>query len=208
MGASVTGLLTACAAFNKRRAAVSSESWRQWCLPCKTVLRTKKHSTCVYVWNRSNARCWWLLFKQVYKTDDRYKQMIGSVQFSCSVMLDYLQPHRRQDTRTPCPSATPRVYSNSYPLSRWCHPTISFSVIPSSLQSFPASGSFPMSQFFTSGGQSTGVSASAWILAMNIWDWFPLGWIGWISWQSKWLSRVFSNTTIQNQQFFSAQPSL
>ena len=155
MGASVTGLLTACAAFNKRRAAVSSESWRQWCLPCKTVLRTKKHSTCVYVWNRSNAQCWWLLFKQVYKTDDRYKQMIGSVQFSCSVVLDYLQPHRRQDTRTPCPSATPRVYSNSYPLSWWCHPIISFSVIPSSLQSFPASGSFPMGQFFTSRGQSS-----------------------------------------------------
>ena len=145
-----------------------------------------------------------------YYLNKYIKQMIGSVQFSCSVMLDYLQPHRRQDTRTPCPSATPAVYSSSYPSSRWCHPIISFSVIPfsSSLQYFPASGSFPMSHFFTSGGQSTGVSASAWILPMNIWDWFPLGWIGWISLQFKELSRVFSNTTIQKQQFFGAQPSL
>ena len=136
-----------------------------------------------------------------YYLNKYIKQMIGSVQFSCSVMLDYLQPHRRQDTRTPCPSATPAVYSSSYPSSRWCHPIISFSVIPfsSSLQYFPASGSFPMSHFFTSGGQSTGVSASAWILPMNIWDWFPLGWIGWISLQFKELSRVFSNTTIQKQ---------
>ena len=136
-----------------------------------------------------------------YYLNKYIKQMIGSVQFSCSVMLDYLQPHRRQDTRTPCPSATPAVYSSSYPSSRWCHPITSFSVIPfsSSLQYFPASGSFPMSHFFTSGGQSTGVSASAWILPMNIWDWFPLGWIGWISLQFKELSRVFSNTTIQKQ---------
>ena len=110
----------------------------------------------------------------------------------------------------PCPSPTPGVYSNSCPLSRWCHPTISSSVIPvsSCLQSFPASGSFQISQFFVSGGQSIVVSASASVLSMNIQDWFPLGWIGWISWQSKGFSRVFSNTTVQKNQFFTAQLSL
>ena len=111
---------------------------------------------------------------------------------------------------SPCPSPTPRVYSNSYPLSRWCHPTILSSVIPfsSCLRSFPASGSFQMCQVFASGGQSIGVSASASALLMNIQDWFPLGWTGWISLQSKGLSRVFSNTTVQKHQFFSAQLSL
>ena len=123
-----------------------------------------------------------------------------SVQFSCSVVSDTLQPHGLQHARTPCPS-TPRAFSNSCPLSRWCHPTISSSVVPfsSRLQSFPESGSFPMSQFFASGGQSIGVSASASVLPMNIQDWFPLGWTGWISLQSKGLqgkSRVFSNTTV------------
>ena len=105
---------------------------------------------------------------------------------------------------------TPGVYSNSSPLSHWCHPTNSSSVIPftSHLQSFPPSGSFPMSQFFTSGGQSIGVSASASVLPMNIQDWFPLGWTGWISLQSKGLARVFSNTTVQKHQFFGAQLSL
>ena len=119
-------------------------------------------------------------------------------------------PHELQQARPPCPSPTPRVYSNSCPLSRWCHPTISSSVVPfsSSLQSFPASGSFPMSQLFSWGGQSIGVSASASVLPMNIQDWFPLGGIGWISLQSKGLSRVFSNTTVQKHQFFSAQLSL
>ena len=106
-----------------------------------------------------------------------------SVQFSCSVVSNSLQPHGLQHTRLPCPSITPGVYWNSCPLSQWCPPTISFSVIPFSShpQSFPASGSFPMSQFFTSGGQSTGVSASASVLPMNIRDWFPSGWTGWIS---------------------------
>ena len=110
----------------------------------------------------------------------------------------------------PCPSPTPRVYSDSCPLSQWCHPTILSSVIPfsSHLQSFPASGSFQMSQFFASGGHSIGVSASASVLPMNIQDWFPLGWTGWISLQSKRLSRVFSNTTVQKHQFFSTQLSL
>ena len=100
-------------------------------------------------------------------------------QFSCSIMSDFLQSHGLQHSRLPCPSPTPRAYSNSRPLSQWCHPTISSSVIPFSCpQSFPASGSFPMIQFFVSGGQSTGVSASASVLPMNIQDWFPLGWTG------------------------------
>ena len=121
-----------------------------------------------------------------------------------------LQPHGLQHIRLPCPSPALRACSNSCPLSRWCHPTISSSVFPfsSCLQSFPASGSFPMSQFFSSGGQRIGVSASASVLPMNIQDWFPLGWTGCISLQSKGLSRVFSNTTVQKHQFFSAQLSL
>ena len=121
-----------------------------------------------------------------------------SVQFSHSVVSHCLRPYGLQHARPPCPSPTPRVYSNSCPLSWWYHPTISSAVIPfsSSLQSFPASGSFPVSQFFTSGGQSIGVSASATVLPMNIQDWFPLGWTGWISLQSKGLWTVFSNTTV------------
>ena len=132
------------------------------------------------------------------------------VQFSCSVVSNSLWPHGLQHTRLLCPLPTPGAYSNSCPLSQWCHPTISSSVIPfsSCLQSFPASGSFQVSQFFTSDGQSAGVSASTSILPMNIQDWFPLGWTGWISLQSKGLSRVFSNTTIQKHQFFGAQLSL
>ena len=119
-------------------------------------------------------------------------------QFSCSVVSDSLQPHTLQHTRLPCPSPTPRVCSNSCPLRWWCHRTISSSVIPCSCpQSFPASGSFPVSQFFTSGSQSIGVSASGSVLPLNIQDWFPLGWNGWISLQSKGLSRVFFNTTVQ-----------
>ena len=108
---------------------------------------------------------------------------VSSVQFSCSVVSDFLRPHGLQHARLPCPSPTPGAYSNSCPLSRWCHPTISSSVVPfsSHLQSFPASGSFQMSQFLASGGQSIGVSASASVLPMNIQDWFPLGWTGWIS---------------------------
>ena len=106
-----------------------------------------------------------------------------SVQFSCSVMFNYLQPHRLQHARLPCPSPTPGTCSNSCPLSQWCHPTISSSVIPFSScpQSFPVSGSYPMSQIFTSGGQSIGASASASVLPMNIQDWFPLGLTGLIS---------------------------
>ena len=130
-----------------------------------------------------------------------------SVQFSHSVMSDFLRPHGLLHTRLPCPSPTFRSCSNSCPWSRWCHSTISSSVVPFSslLQSFPAPGSFPMSQLFTSGGQSIGVSASALVLPMNIQDWFPLGLTGLISLQSKGLSRVFSNTTVQKHQFFGAQ---
>ena len=135
---------------------------------------------------------------------------INSVQFMCSVMSDSLRPNGLQPARPPCLSPTPRAYSNSCPLSQSCHPTISSCVIPfsSCLQSFPASGSLPMSQFFASGGQSIGVSASAPVLPMNTQDWFPLGLTGWISSQSKGLSRVFSNTTVQKHKFFGIQLSL
>ena len=139
-----------------------------------------------------------------------FSSPIVSVKFSHRVISDSWQPHGLQHARPPCPSPTPGAYSNSCPLSQWCHPTISSSVVPfsSCLQSFPASGSFPMSQLFTSDGQSIGVSASASVLPMNIQDWFPFGWTGWVSLQSKGLSRVFSNTTVQKHQFFGAQLSL
>ena len=134
----------------------------------------------------------------------------GSVQFSGSVVSDSLQPRGLQQARLPCPLPTSRACSNSCPLSQWCHPTISSSVISFSsyLQSFPASGSFQMSQFFASGGQSNGASASASILPMNIQDWFPLGWTGWTSLQSKGFSKVLSNTTVQKHQSFGTQLSL
>ena len=144
----------------------------------------------------------WQLF---FRLDRR-----SSVQFSCSVVSEYLWPHGLQHVRPPYPSPTPGVYSNTCTLSRWYYPTISSSVVPfsSCLQSFPGSGSFPMRQFFASGGQTIGVSPSTSFLPMNIQDWFPLGWTGWISLQSKGLSRVFSNTTVQKHQFFSTQFSL
>ena len=120
-------------------------------------------------------------------------------------MSDSLWPHELQHTRPPCPSPTPGIYSNSCSSTWWCHPAISSSVVPFSScpQSLPASGSFPVSQLFAWGGQGTGVSASASVLPMNTQDWSPLGWTGWISLQSKGLSRVFSNTTLQKHQFFS-----
>ena len=132
-----------------------------------------------------------------------------SVQFSRSVVSYSLRPHGLQQARPPCSSPAPRVYPNSCPLSRWCHPTISSSDVPfsSCLQSFPTSGSFQMTQLFTSGGQDIGVSASTSVLPMNTQDWFPLGWTGWISLQSKGLSRVFPNTTVQKHLFFGAQLS-
>ena len=124
----------------------------------------------------------------------------SSVQFSHSVMSNSLQPHELQHARPPCPSPTSRVHSNPCPLSQWCHPAISSSVFPFSScpQSFPAYGSFPMSQLFASGGQSIGVLASTSVLPMNTQDWSPLGWTDWISLQSKGLSRVFCNTTVQS----------
>ena len=133
----------------------------------------------------------------------------GSVQFNHSVVSNSLWPYGLHCTRLPCPSPTPRACSNSCLSSQWCHPIISSSVIPfsSCLPSIPASGSFQMNQFFASGGQGIGVSASASVLPMNIQEWFPLGWTGWISLLSKGLSRVFSNTTVQKHQIFVAQPS-
>ena len=136
-------------------------------------------------------------------------QFLSRVQLSDSMDCSTPAPQEMymlQTDRPPCPSPTPRAYSNSCPLCQWCHPTISSSVIPfsSCLQLFPASGSFPMSEFFASGGQSIGVSASASVLPMNNQDWFPFRCTGWISLQSKGLSRVFSNTTVQKHQFFGA----
>ena len=142
----------------------------------------------------------------------KYKLLasLSSVQFNHSVMSNSFRLHGLKHVRPPCLLLTPRAYSNSCPLSRWRHRTISSSVIPfsSCLQSFPATGSFPMSQFLLSGGQSTGVSASASVLPMNNQDWLPWGWTSWISLQSKGLSRVFSSITVQKHQFFGAQLSL
>ena len=143
-------------------------------------------------------------------TSFTFKLVTQSVQFSRSVVSNSLRPHEPQNARPLCPSPTPRIHPNPCPSSWWCHLTISSSVIPFSScpQSFPTSGSFQMSQLFASGGQSIGVSASTSVLPMNTQDWSPLGWTGWISLQSKGLSRVFSNTAVQKHQFFGAQLSL
>ena len=145
----------------------------------------------------SNSWCFWLR--------DLHISQFSSVPQSCPT----LRPHELQHTGPPCPSSTPRVYSNSCLLSQWIHPAILSSVVPFSScpQSLPASGSFPMSQLFVWGSQNIGVSASALVLPMNTQDWSPSGWTGWISLQSKGLSRAFSNTTVQKHQFFSAQLS-
>ena len=137
-----------------------------------------------------------------------YLLLFWKFQFSHSVLLDSFRPHGLQHTRPPCPSPTTGAYSISCPLSGWYHPTISSSLPFSHLQSLPASGSFRMSQFFASGGQSIEVSASTSVLPMNIQDWIPLGWTDWISLQSEGLSRIFSNTTVQKHPSFGAQPSL
>ena len=154
--------------------------------------------------------CWTMENKWIRHTWFLSSASFRAVQFSHSVKSNSLRSYGLQHTRLHCPSSTPGVYSNSCPSSRWYHSTISSSVVPFSsyLQSFPASGSFQMSQFFTSGGQSNGVSASASVLPINIQDWFPLGWTGWISLLSKGLSRVFSNTTVQKHQFFGTPLSL
>ena len=166
-------------------------------------LRKKKKRIPVVKATRSKSACYlsgarWIGFVQ-----------FSSVQFSHSVMSDSLWPRESQHARPPCPSPTPRVHPNSCASSWWCHPAISSSVIPFSScpKSLPASGSFPMSQLFTWGGQSIGISASASVFPMNTQDWSPLGWTGWISLQSKGFSRVFSNTIVQKHQFFSAQLS-
>ena len=164
-----------------------------------------KHLGLILNWMKSH---WWFVFVYIYANPCFHT--FSSVQFICSIVSDSLWPHEPQHARPLCPSPTPGVYPNSCPLSWWCHATISSSVIPFSScpQSLPASGSFPMSQLFTSGGQSIRVSASTSVLPMNTQDWSPLGWTGWISLQAKGLSRVFSNTTVQTHQFFGAQLSL
>ena len=146
--------------------------------------------------------------KQIRAIKRNIYSVLSSVQFSPSVVSNSLRPHESQHARPPCPSWTPGIYSNSCPSSRWYHPAISSSIVPFSSyrQSLPASGSFPMSQFFKSGGQRIGVSASALVLPMNTQDSSLLGWTGWIL-QSKGLSRVFSNTTVQKHQFFGVQLS-
>ena len=135
--------------------------------------------------------------------------VFSSIQFSCSVVSHSSRPHESQHARPPCPSPTPGVHPYPRPSSQWCHPAISSSVVPfsSCLQSLPASESFPMSQLFPWGGQSTGVSASASFPPKKSQGWSPSEWTGWISLQSKGLSRVFSSTTVQKHQFFGAQPS-
>ena len=173
--------------------------------------------------NSYSATYWLGSFEQITKplwtsvchlqnglNDTTFGGLFSSVQFSRSVMSDSLWPHEPQHARHPCPSPTPEVHPNPCPLCRWCHRTILSSVVPFSScpQSFPASGSFQMSQLSASGGQSIGVSASTSAPPMNTQDWSPLGWTGWISLQSKGLSRVFSNTMIQKNQFFCAQFSL
>ena len=148
--------------------------------------------------------------KTMSETSIWIQVLLCNHQFSHSVVSNSLRPHGLQHTRLPCLSPTPGAYSKSCPLSQWCHPTILSSVIPFSccLQSFPGSGSFPMSQFFPSGGQSIGVSDSTSVFPMSIQNWFPLGWTVWISLLSKGLSRVFPNTTVQKHQLFRAQLSL
>ena len=160
---------------------------------------------------------WWMLSRHchdhfaIHTNTEllRCSDQFSSAQFIHSVVSDSLRPHESQHARPPCPSPSPGVHSDSRPSSQWCHPAISSSVISFSScpQSLPASKSFPMSQLFAWGGQSIGVSTLASVLPMNTQDWSPLGWTGWISLQSKGLSRVFSNTKVQKRQFFGAQPS-
>ena len=170
--------------------------------PVHTLLSLKASSI---IWRSFHIRGWRAVLFFLAETLNEHINftLFSLVQFSHSVMFDSLQPNGLQHVRPPCPSPTPRPCWNSCPLSQWCHPTISSSVVPfsSCLQSFPAAGSFPMRQFFASGGQSIGASASASVLPMNIQGWFPLGLTGLISLQSKGLSRVFSNTTVQKHKF-------
>ena len=175
-------------------------------MPAKIQSTTIVKSTAQVNLLEENSKCknnWFP--KIIYKRVNCFTFIspFSSAQFSHSVVSDSFRPHGLEHSRPPCPSPTPRIYSNSCPLSQWCHPTISFSAVPfsSCLQCFPASVSFPMSQFFISGCQSFGASASASVLSMNIQDWFPLGLTGLISLKSKRLSSIFSNTTVQKHQF-------
>ena len=163
---------------------------------------SKSYIICCKVRHRENGN-------KTRKKNKLFFAFFSSVQFSCSVVSNSLGPHESQHARPPCPSPTPGDHSNSRPSSWWCHPAISSSVVPFSYwpQSLPASESFPMSQLFTWGSQSTGVSALASFLPKNTQDWSPWEWTCWISLQSKGLSRVFSNTTVQRHQFFGAQAS-
>ena len=201
-----------------RTLKLKEETWTALgCCPRKSEVMVKckekqnKLILVFWVWrlrSSSNKGVLWDFFRRILM---RMRTLtFSSVQFSHSVMSDSLQPHGLQHTRLPCPSPAPGSCSDSCPLSWWCHPTISSSVLPSSscLQPFPASGSFQMSQFFESVGQSIGISASASVFPMNIQNWFPPGLTVWISLQSKGLSRVFSNTTVQKHQFFGTQLSL
>ena len=165
-----------------------------------TIARTGKQSRCQQMNEWMNTDEWIQRLWYIYT-------IFSSV--ICSVMSDSLQPHKLQHARPPCPSPTLGVYWNSCPSSWWCHPAITSSVVPftSCPQSLPASGSFPMSQLFAWGSQSTGVSTSTSVLPTNTQDWSPLAWTVWISLQSKGLSRVLSNTTVQKHQFFSTQLS-
>ena len=171
------------------------ESWIKQCERAALQMKTIKHTEFCMGYSYVVELCFNIFF--------------NSVQFSRSVMSNSLQPHELQHTRPPCPSPTPRVHSDLRPSSQWCHPPMSSSVVPFSScpQSLPASESFPMSQPFTWGGQSTGVSALASFLPKNTQDWSPLEWTASISLQFKRLSRVFSNTTVQKHQFFGAQLS-
>ena len=179
-----------------------------WVLTEVVYLSCRTKATLIQSNTHSTVHNILLPFSETLHFHDPYQ--IRSVQFSHSVVSDSLQPHEPQHARPPCPSPTPKAHPNPCPLSQWCHPTILSSVIPFSScpQSSPTSGSFQMSQLFASGGQSIEVSASASVLPMNTQDWSPLGWTGWISGQSKGLSKVFSNTTVQKHQFLSAQLSL
>ena len=202
------------------RSDVMQEYWKECCLRFSWPLPSFQGAACLHL-------CTAAVFAQLpelagvqtevhqaYLTLQNWLQChntdFSSVQFSRSVMSNSLQPHGLHHARLLCPSPTPGACSNSCSLSQWCHPTILFFVVPfsSCLQSFPASGSFQMNQFFASGGQSIGASASASVLTINTQNWSPLGWTGWITLQSKGLSRVFSNTTVQKHQFFSIQLSL
>ena len=179
-----------------------------WPVPPQETLKHSKAGLVQSLWGLLVCTRCWALWASMYTHLDNVLvwsldsgRRFSSVQFSCSVVSDSLWPHESQHARPPCPSPTPGVHLNSCPSSQWCHPAISSSIVPFSScpQSLPASGSSLMSQLFARGGQSTGVSASASVLPMNTQDWSPLRWTGWISLQSKGLSRVFSNTTVQKQ---------